>query len=95
MKELTFGVKELQARLSSVLRAVRSGTRVVVTSHDLPIAEISIPRKKAAKLSPQDRRRAQLIRRGILLPATRPGPIPALKPLQIGGLREQLEKDRR
>lgn len=95
MKDLIYGVKELQARLSSALRAVQAGSRVVVTSHDRPIAEIGPPRKSSGKTSPQERRLQRLIQRGLLLPAVKPGPMPMPRPLRIGGLTEQLLRDRR
>jgi antitoxin (DNA-binding transcriptional repressor) of toxin-antitoxin stability system len=95
MKELVYGVKELQAHLSSALRAAQAGTRVVVTSHHRPILEIVIPRKPTTKLSAAERWRERMIKSGRLLPALSKGPIPDFKPLRIGGLLEQLQQDRR
>ncbi len=40
----TVGVKELKARLSEYLRAVKRGDVVVVTERDTPIAELRAPR---------------------------------------------------
>jgi len=95
MRDLIFGVKELQAHLSSALRAVQAGSRVIITSHDRPIAEISPPRKPTGKMSAEERGRQRMIQKGLLIPARTKGPIPAFKPLRIGGLLEQLLADRR
>ncbi|MEP7344783.1 MAG: type II toxin-antitoxin system prevent-host-death family antitoxin [Gemmatimonadaceae bacterium] len=40
----TVGVKQLKARLSEYLRAVKRGDVVVVTERDTPIAELRAPR---------------------------------------------------
>ena len=40
----TVGVKELKARLSEYLRAVKRGETVIVTEHDRVIAELHAPR---------------------------------------------------
>ena len=40
----TVGVKELKARLSAYLRAVKRGETVIVTEHDRVIAELHAPR---------------------------------------------------
>jgi antitoxin (DNA-binding transcriptional repressor) of toxin-antitoxin stability system len=44
----TVGVKQLKARLSEYLRAVRAGETVLVTHHDEVVAEIRPPRRSAA-----------------------------------------------
>lgn len=95
MKELHYGVKDLQAHLSQALRAAEAGNRVVVTRNNREILEISIPRRTARKVSAADRALERLIQRGVLSPARKTGPIPAFKPLRIGGLLEQLLADRR
>ena len=41
----TVGVKELKARLSEYLRAVKRGETIVVTEHDVIIAELRAPRR--------------------------------------------------
>lgn len=95
MKELTYGVKELQAHLSSAIRAAMAGTRVVVTSHNQPVVEITRMKRVKRAISAEERGLARLIASGRLRPAEKPGPIPDFKPLRIGGLLEQLQKDRR
>lgn len=52
-------------------------------------------RKPTKKLSAEERGRERLIASGRLKAASRKGPMPDFKPLRIGGLLEQLQKDRR
>ena len=42
----TVGVKELKARLSEYLRAVKRGETIIVTEHDRVIAELHAPRRE-------------------------------------------------
>jgi len=95
MKELTFGVKELQAHLGTALRAVREGKRVVICSRNEPVAEIVTVRKPVKKMSALDRRLERLVQQGKLNPPRKPGPIPPFKGIPMPGLLKQFLADRR
>lgn len=44
----TVGIKQLKARLSEYVRAVRAGETVLVTHHDQVVAELCPPRRPVA-----------------------------------------------
>lgn len=66
----TVGIKDLKNHLSTYIREVRLGTRVLVTDRDLVVAEL---REPLADVSPDPREalRQQWIREGKLRPALR------------------------
>lgn len=66
---MEIGVRDLKARLSSVLRAVERGELVHVTSRGRPVAEI-VP---AGTTTPRQQIDA-LIAAGTITPATKPWP---------------------
>jgi prevent-host-death family protein len=67
----TMGVSELKAGLSEALSRVKAGEEILVTQHGKPVARL-VP------LSPVglDADTERLVRAGILLPPTAPGPLP-------------------
>jgi antitoxin (DNA-binding transcriptional repressor) of toxin-antitoxin stability system len=60
----TVRVGELRNHLSRYLRMVRNGGRVVVLDRETPIAELGPAFRET---------REELVRRGVLIPAPRPG----------------------
>jgi antitoxin (DNA-binding transcriptional repressor) of toxin-antitoxin stability system len=67
MKAVRIG--DLKNNLSRYLRVVRGGTRLIVMKRDTPIAELRpVARDRKAEGGP----RADLVRRGVLVPALRP-----------------------
>lgn len=54
----TVGIKELKARLSEYIRAVRNGETVLVTHHDEVVAELCPPRRAAPAGELEDRLQA-------------------------------------
>jgi antitoxin (DNA-binding transcriptional repressor) of toxin-antitoxin stability system len=65
----TVRIAELKDHLAQYLRVVREGTRLIVMDRDRPIAEICPPPRNR-RAAPN--RRAELIRKGILIAAPRP-----------------------
>jgi prevent-host-death family protein len=59
------GARELRQNLSEVLKRVQNGERLIVTSHNRPVAEL-------APLSGRTRTLAQLIAEGKATPAEKP-----------------------
>jgi antitoxin (DNA-binding transcriptional repressor) of toxin-antitoxin stability system len=74
------GIKLLKNKLSEYLRMVVAGEVILVTDRDQVVAELRAP-TSATRAALQDEKLAELIRRGLITPATRPpGPIPPLPP---------------
>lgn len=74
------GIKLLKNKLSEYLRMVAEGEVILVTDRDQVVAELRAP-TPATKAALQDEKLAELIRRGLITPATRPpGPIPPVPP---------------
>lgn len=94
MKEISYGVRELQARLGDALRAVRRGDRVVITSHGKPVARIEAADLDEPETSPIRRKLARLAAEGRVR-LGRPGLIPPFTPLPLDGLADQVLRDRR
>jgi antitoxin (DNA-binding transcriptional repressor) of toxin-antitoxin stability system len=94
MKTITYGVREFQAHLGDALRFVSSGARVVVTSHGTPVAFVSKPDAGLPKSSALEQKLERMAAAGHLVQRggerIRPFKAPA-----VGGLSEQLMKDRR
>jgi prevent-host-death family protein len=76
----TYSLYEAKARLFAIIRRVREGHRIVVTVHGEPAAEIH---PIAAESPDLGARLAELVERGVIIPAGHPvkplGPI-ARKP---------------
>lgn len=66
----TVRVGELRNHLSRYLRMVRNGGRVVVLDRETPIAELG---PATSGRAPFRETREELVRRGVLIPAPRPG----------------------
>ncbi len=94
MKEVSYGVRELQAHLGRALRAVERGDQVVITSHGRPIATIARPVEPTEDLSPLERKLRRLAAEGKLV-LGKHALIPDYKAPRISGLARQLEEDRR
>lgn len=94
MKTITYGVREFQAHLGDALRFVRSGARVVVTSRGLPVALVSKPDVGLPKKSALERKLERMGAEGHLVQG-RGGRVRPFKAPAVGGLSEQLLKDRR
>ena len=62
----TIGIRELKARLSSVLRDVQRGEHILVTDRGRVVAELRLPDAGAWTESPADRARARLVAQGNL-----------------------------
>ena len=94
MKDISYGVRELQANLGRALRAVERGDRVVITSHGRPVATIAKVDSTATSLPPLERKLLRLAAEGRLKLGKR-GPIPDYVAPRIGGLAKQVLSDRR
>lgn len=71
------GVRELRQHLSSYLDLVRDGERLLVTEHNVPVAEL-------APLRSQDRPVAALVEAGKLVPPIQAKPLD-LEPVSLRG----------
>jgi antitoxin (DNA-binding transcriptional repressor) of toxin-antitoxin stability system len=92
----TVGIKVLKNKLSEYVRRAEAGETVLITDRDRVVAELSPPRTQRSALL-DDPVLAELVRRGVLTPASRPftGPAPRGKPvLKLEALLGQLEEDR-
>ena len=67
----TIGIRELKARLSSVLRDVQRGDHILVTDRGRVIAELRLPDTSQWNDSPAQRARARLAAEGHLRIAER------------------------
>lgn len=93
MEELTFGVRELQAKIGAALAAVKRGDRVLITSNGRPVARLIPANGKVPGESALERKLNRMAAEGKLIRG-RPGRIPPFRPFLIGGLSEQLRADR-
>jgi len=91
---LTFGVRELQARLGEALEAVRRGDRVLVTSHRRPVALLCRLDAEVPREAPRDRKRRRLASEGKLL-LGQGGRIRPFEARRVGGLSDKVLADRR
>ena len=94
MKDISYGVRELQANLGRALRAVREGNRIVITSHGRPIAMIARADPSARNLPPLERKLRRLASEGKLVLGA-DGPIPDYTAPRVSGLSRQVLADRR
>jgi len=94
MKDLSYGVRELQANIGKVLRAVRSGERVTITSHGRPVARIVKAENDRRAIKPLERKLRRLAAEGKIMLGD-PTPIAPFTPPRVKGLSKQLLADRR
>ncbi|HLY73114.1 MAG TPA: type II toxin-antitoxin system prevent-host-death family antitoxin [Planctomycetota bacterium] len=94
MRDVSYGVRELQARLGQALRAVQRGDRVIITSHGRPVAKIDRVTAETKALPAVERKLLRLAAEGRLVLGKR-GPIPDYVAPRVGGLAEQVLSDRR
>ena len=94
MKDISYGVRDLQAHLGQALRAVQRGDRVVITSHGRPVATIAKVDSSAKALPPLERKLLRLASEGKLILGKR-GPIGHYVAPRISGLAKQVLADRR
>ena len=94
MKTISFGVRELQSHIGDALRAVKTGDRVVITSRGTPVAVLSKAGEKIPQQSRYERKRLQLAAEGKLI-LGRGGAIRPFRAPDLGGLSEQVLRDRR
>jgi len=95
MKEISYGVRELQAHLGDALRATQRGDRVSITSHRKVVAYLVRADGKIPKESAVERKLRRLAAEGKIR-LGKPGPIPPYTlPPGITGLTDQLLADRR
>ena len=76
------GIKALKNRLSEYIRAVAAGETVLVTDRGRVVAEVVPPRSNDDAL-PAERRMDDLVRQGLVMPATvaRTARLPRRKPV--------------
>ena len=68
----TAGVRELKAKFSAYLRAVREGETVLVTDRGEVVAELRPPAAEDRDATPEERAYRDLVRRGTITPARNP-----------------------
>lgn len=94
MKQVAYGVRELQANLGEALRAAQRGDQVIITSRGKAVAVLA---KAGATLAGEPaiaRKLRRLASEGKLV-LGKTGPIRPFKPLKGAGLTDQVLKDRR
>lgn len=75
------GIKVLKNKLSEYVRLAASGETVLVTDRDRVVAEL-VPPRAVVDQSDADARWAEMIRQGIVTPATKRGePLPRGEPI--------------
>ena len=91
----TVGIKTLKDKLSEYIRAAAAGDTVLVTDRGKVVAEIVAPRV-SADAAPAEQKMAELIRRGLVRPASQrlTGPPPHVPVSTFEQLMTELEADR-
>jgi len=90
------GVKALKDRLSEYVRAAAAGETVLVTDRGRVVAELIAPRVHP-DASPVEQRLGELMREGLLSPAsaTPTSPLPPRRPVaRLAGLLQELDAAR-
>jgi len=80
---ISVGVRQLKNRLTSYLRLVNEGQALLVTNRNRAVAVVRKPDRGSA--STREEKLAALVAEGKLLPALRPGPFKAFKPIVVKG----------
>jgi prevent-host-death family protein len=94
MKDVSYGVRELQAHLGQALRAVQRGDRVIITSHGRPVAVMGKAEPRLKGKSPVERKLLRMAAEGrIILGGGRP--IKPFKAPNLPGLVRDFLADRR
>lgn len=94
MKDLSYGVRELQAQIGKVLRSVQEGDRVTITSHGRAIATIVKLEGSSRTVPALERKLRRLASEGKIVLGD-PSPIADYVPPPIHGLSKQILRDRR
>ena len=94
MKQLTYGVREFQAKLGEALRATERGDQVLITSRGRVVAVLARADADLPEESPEERKLRRLAAEGKVRLGRR-GRIPPYRVPRIKGLSEQLRRDRR
>jgi len=94
MKELSYGVRELQAHLGRALRAAQQGDRVVITSHGRPIAFLGKAEPEQKAMSPLERKLQRMAAEGQIILGDG-HQIRPFKAPRLNGLTRQVLSDRR
>jgi antitoxin (DNA-binding transcriptional repressor) of toxin-antitoxin stability system len=91
----TVGIKSLKNKLSEYIRLAAAGETVQVTDRGHVVAEITAPRVAADASSPEQKM-AELIRQGLVRPATARlvGPPPCFGVVTFDELMSEIEADR-
>jgi prevent-host-death family protein len=96
MKEISYGVRDLQAHLGQALRAVKRGDRVVITSHGRPIAVMGKAEPGRKSVPTVERKLQKLAVEGKLILGSRRGQrITPFKAPNLPGLVQGFLADRR
>lgn len=72
MAEMTVGIRELKARLSEYLRAIKAGHTIIITEHGRPVGRLIPSVQPLAERVEAMRRAGLLTWNGKKLPAGRP-----------------------
>jgi len=94
MKEISYGVRELQAHLGEALRAAQRGDRVVITSHGRPIAVLGKAEPSRKAVSSTERKLLRMAAEGKII-LGRGGRIKPFKAPKLPGLVRDFLADRR
>jgi prevent-host-death family protein len=94
MESVTYGVRELQAKLGEVLRAVESGKRVYVASRKKIVAMITRPDAELPEESAVERKLRRLAAQGKVRLGSQ-GRIRPYRVPRVEGLSRQVLADRR
>jgi prevent-host-death family protein len=95
MKDISYGVRELQARIGEALRAAERGDRVIITSRGRPVAILASADTRLKGESAAERKLRRMASLGLIRPGTR-GAIPAFRAPGLGRrLAAGLQEDRR
>lgn len=79
---MRLGLREANQRFSYAIKRVKAGETIILTERGTPIAMITPIRSAAGD---EDAAMQRLAAAGLLIPATRHGPIPKRRPIRITG----------
>ena len=94
MKQITYGVRELQAHIGDALRAVERGERVLITSRHRVVAVLSKGNGKIGKETTVERKLRRLASEGKVR-LGKPGRIKPFKGFPIHGVTDLFLAERR